>query len=64
MDLGMHPIVCFNKKYSRTSIDPQRPSAAAAQPASLQLASPSVGQRNRSQPPFSPSEGRQADNQE
>ena len=30
----------------------------------LPLASPSVGQRNRSQPPFSPSEGRIAGNQE
>ena len=64
MDLGMHPIVCFNKDYSRISIDPRLPSAAAAQPASSQLESPSVGQQNRSQPPFSPSEDRQAGNQE
>ena len=64
MDLGMHPIVCFNKDYSRISIDPRLPSAAAAQPASLQLESLSAGQRNRSHPPFSPSEGRIARNQE
>ena len=58
MDLGMHPIMCYNKNYNRTSIDPRLPSTTTAQHASLQLASPSVGQRNRSHPPFSPSEGR------
>ena len=55
--LGMHPIMCFNKDYCRISIDPRLPSAAAAQPASLQLGSPSVWQQKHSQPPFSPSEG-------